>query len=254
MEKHGDPTFELHVMMAEFWGRMCLRIADAKVCCFASVAPAAARVFPTPTPLSLTTRLPTSQPTNQRNDAPDDVQLLPFNHTDQALALRSYVTELEALLGRKDRTLDLRPLHAAVALYGDAAKLVEEEAALLGDQEAAAALGSASAPVAAEGLRERLVDLNNRIAFTERRFLTPSGLPRRPWFKHVGQAPGLYKGYGADSLPGVTQAVNDGKMGQAQQQVLVAAWQIKEAALFLAGRPGQEEGAAATTTEAMDVQ
>ncbi len=31
MEKYGDPGFGLHVMMAEYWGRMGLRLADAKV-------------------------------------------------------------------------------------------------------------------------------------------------------------------------------------------------------------------------------
>lgn len=31
MEKFGDPSFGLHVMMAELWGKMALRIADAKV-------------------------------------------------------------------------------------------------------------------------------------------------------------------------------------------------------------------------------
>lgn len=31
MEKHADPTFGLHAMMAEYWGKMALRIADAKV-------------------------------------------------------------------------------------------------------------------------------------------------------------------------------------------------------------------------------
>lgn len=101
-------------------------------------------------------------------------------------------------------------------------------------------------------LAERVAEFNDRLAFTERRFLSPRGLPRRPWFKHVGQAPGLYKGYGAESLPGVTQAVNDGKMALAEEQVLVAAGRIRDAALFLAGRGGEEEevvGAEAVVTE-----
>lgn len=31
MEKHADPTFELHKMMAQFWGKLTLKIADATV-------------------------------------------------------------------------------------------------------------------------------------------------------------------------------------------------------------------------------
>jgi hypothetical protein len=140
----------------------------------------------------------------------------------------------------------LRLLHAAVALYGDAAILAAEEAAFLEQQGRFVAAGGAGS-LAGEGeWTRRMAALNDRLAFTERRFLTAEGLPHRPWFKHVGQAPGLYMGYGAESLPGVTQAVSDGMMHLAQQQVLVAAGRIKEAALFLAGRGGgggeEEEG------------
>jgi hypothetical protein len=31
MEKHADPSFALHTMMAEYWGKMGLRIADSMV-------------------------------------------------------------------------------------------------------------------------------------------------------------------------------------------------------------------------------
>lgn len=37
-------------------------------------------------------------------------------------------------------------------------------------------------------------DLNERLAMTERRFLSEEGLPGRKWFRHVLQAPGLYLG------------------------------------------------------------
>lgn len=174
-------------------------------------------------------------------------QILPLNHTDQAVALRSYVTDLETLLASRNRTLELRPLHAAVALYGDAAALAEEEAAFLHDQDAAAALGSPAHEVS-----ERLAKLNDRLAFTERRFLSPAGLPGRPWFLHVGQAPGLHLGYGAESLPGVTQAVNDGKMKLAEEQVIVAAKRIHEAALYLAGRGEQQQEDAEGVAVRMD--
>lgn len=93
---------------------------------------------------------------------------------------------------------------------------------------------------------------NDRLAFAERQLLSPPGLPGRLWFKHVGQAPGLYLGYGAESLPGVTQAVNDGRMVLAQEQVWVAAQRITDAALFLAGR--RREGEVVDVQEMMTVQ
>lgn len=77
--------------------------------------------------------------------------------------------------------------------------------------------------------------LNDRLAFTERRFLSAQGLPHRPWFKSIKQAPGLYLGYGAESFPGVTQALSDGEWTLAQDQVQVAADRVAAAANFLAG-------------------
>jgi N-acetylated-alpha-linked acidic dipeptidase len=35
------------------------------------------------------------------------------------------------------------------------------------------------------------------------------GLPGRPWFKNMVYAPGRYTGYGAKTLPGVREAIED---------------------------------------------
>ncbi len=183
MERFGDPGFKVHVMMAELWGRLALRLADAPV--------------------------------------------LPLNHTEQGHALDAYVTTLEELLASRDQPpnrLDLAPLKAAVRAYQAAARGVAEELLLLEEEDEVA-----------------LSTLNDRLAFTERRFCSKAGLPGRKWFRHIGQAPGLYLGYAGESLPGVTQAVNDGETVLAQEQVLVAASRIKAAATYLAGGMEEEE-------------
>lgn len=46
----------------------------------------------------------------------------------------------------------------------------------------------------ATATRVSVADLNERLGLTERRFLAQEGLPGRPWFRHVLQAPGLYLG------------------------------------------------------------
>ena len=79
-----------------------------------------------------------------------------------------------------------------------------------------------------------LAALNARLALTERRFLSPEGLPERPWFKHTLQAPGLYLGYAAEAFPGVRQALDDEDANLAQQQADVAAARVAAAANFLA--------------------
>ena len=70
---------------------------------------------------------------------------------------------------------------------------------------------------------------------TERKFLTASGLPGRPYFKHVVQAPGLYQGYDADVFPGLAQAIRDHDWVLAKQQTDLIAETIENAGNFLAG-------------------
>jgi N-acetylated-alpha-linked acidic dipeptidase len=45
------------------------------------------------------------------------------------------------------------------------------------------------------------------------------GLPGRPWFKNVIYAPGLFTGYGAKTLPGVREAIEERRYGDAQKYV-----------------------------------
>ena len=45
------------------------------------------------------------------------------------------------------------------------------------------------------------------------------GLPGRPWFKNVIYAPGLFTGYGAKTLPGVREAIEERRFADAQKYV-----------------------------------
>ena len=59
------------------------------------------------------------------------------------------------------------------------------------------------------------------------------GLPGRPWYKHVLQAPGLYTGYAARTLPGVDDAITAANWPLANAQAAVAAQRVAAAARFL---------------------
>jgi N-acetylated-alpha-linked acidic dipeptidase len=48
---------------------------------------------------------------------------------------------------------------------------------------------------------------NGMLRDVERMFTSPDGLPRRPWYKHLLYAPGLYTGYGVKTLPGVRESI-----------------------------------------------
>ncbi|MBY0502962.1 MAG: M28 family peptidase [Bryobacteraceae bacterium] len=53
----------------------------------------------------------------------------------------------------------------------------------------------------------------------EQRFLRTGGLPRRPWFRHVLQAPGFYTGYGVKTLPGIREAIEQRLWPEATEQI-----------------------------------
>ncbi len=67
----------------------------------------------------------------------------------------------------------------------------------------------------------------------ERQFLWPEGLPERPFYRHLLQAPGINLGYGAVTLPGVTQAIVDGNMTQASEQLDHVVQVVVQATHFL---------------------
>ena len=138
-----------------------------------------------------------------------DSDVIPFDHEKQAAALKKYSA---AVAGNG---LDLSALDANILAYEAAAAAVALEV-----QNASHA---------------DLADLNTRLSMTERQFLSDAGLPKRPWMKHTLQAPGFYLGYAAEALPGVQQALDDGDVELAQEQVGVVANCVQRAATFLAG-------------------
>ena len=88
----------------------------------------------------------------------------------------------------------------------------------------------ASAPAMSPAKR---LALNNDLAVAERKLLGADGLPGRPWVKHLLYAPGTYTGYGASTLPGVREAVEDGRFDEAKQQLLVLSAALTQEAAFI---------------------
>jgi N-acetylated-alpha-linked acidic dipeptidase len=73
---------------------------------------------------------------------------------------------------------------------------------------AAARYGKASAVVLKGPVNAAtLARANAMLRDAERMFTSPDGLPRRPWYKHLLYAPGLYTGYGVKTLPGVREGI-----------------------------------------------
>ena len=54
---------------------------------------------------------------------------------------------------------------------------------------------------------------------TERLLTDESGLPKRPWYRHLLYAPGYYTGYGVKTMPGVREAIEEGEWESIDREV-----------------------------------
>jgi N-acetylated-alpha-linked acidic dipeptidase len=81
---------------------------------------------------------------------------------------------------------------------------------------ALAAHGAALRPAS----RTRLLELMQGISQT---LLTDQGLPFRKWYKNMITAPGRFTGYGAKTLPGVREAIEEGRWDDAKRYIGVIA-------------------------------
>jgi N-acetylated-alpha-linked acidic dipeptidase len=80
---------------------------------------------------------------------------------------------------------------------------------------------------------DRLKALNQDLALAERKLTNPQGLPRRPWMQHLLYAPGWYTGYSAKTLPGVREAIEEGRYVEAEEQVVLVARALQDEAAWV---------------------
>ena len=73
------------------------------------------------------------------------------------------------------------------------------------------ALGDSEAP--------NLAALNTKLIESERKLTNDEGLPRRPWFKHLLYAPGIYSGYGVKTVPGVREGIEQKRYAETEQEM-----------------------------------
>merc|ERR1712137_1368319 len=143
-----------------------------------------------------------------------DREILQLDYGTTATSMQQYFTTLQQLASESGMQLDFSSLSTAINAFTSASQQVNKEI------EQAYQNGNYSP------------DLNERLQQTERQFIG-LGVPLRPYYKHVLQAPGLYQGYPPETFPGITQAVSNGNAQAAQSQVQITAYFITKAANFL---------------------
>ncbi len=60
---------------------------------------------------------------------------------------------------------------------------------------------------------------NAKLIESERRLSDATGLPGRPWFRHMIYAPGFYTGYGVKTIPAVREAIEQKRWQEADEQI-----------------------------------
>jgi N-acetylated-alpha-linked acidic dipeptidase len=167
-----------------------------------------------------------------------DADLLPFEFQGLSGAINGYAKELKKLANderqesiERDKDLD-DGLYAAVndprhplnppprediPPYLNFAPLDNSAAALTRAADRYhAALTRAWAPGVAPATLE---DLNAKLAQSEQSLTTEEGLLRRPWYKHMIDAPGVYSGYGVKTIPGVREAIEQRHWDEATSEI-----------------------------------
>jgi N-acetylated-alpha-linked acidic dipeptidase len=176
-----------------------------------------------------------------------DADILPFQFSDLADTIHTYVGELKTLSNDKrdqakerDKEIDEGVYQA---LYDPKKQMVPPPVEPIPPYLNFAPLDQASDDLttAAEELDKALAaaggtapsELNLDLIQSERILTNPDGLPNRPWFQHLIYAPGFYTGYGVKTIPGVREAIEQKDWKEADAQILrVSAALEHEADLF----------------------
>ena len=177
-----------------------------------------------------------------------DADVLPYEFNGFADTLHIYQTEVKKLLSdrqeearQRNRALDekwydavsdprrptLPPPRLEVPPFMNFAAL---ENALARLDEAASSYERATKKFAGRATVPGptvLRPINEKLLKLERLLTSPDGLPRRPWFKHLVYAPGFYTGYGAKTLPGIREGIEERHYDEAEKEIGRAAAAIK---------------------------
>ena len=193
-----------------------------------------------------------------------DADLLPFNFSDFADTIHTYVREIEKLLKDKQESIQEQnreleegvfkatadpkkmfvppskedvPPHLNFAPLENAADALTQSA-----EHYDRALEQTQKDGAWTVSQASLNSVNEKLVMSERKLTNSEGLPRRPWYQHLIYAPGAYTGYGVKTIPGVREAIEQKKWKEADGEIIRAAGVLQaEAALIESAAAGLEQ-------------
>jgi N-acetylated-alpha-linked acidic dipeptidase len=192
-----------------------------------------------------------------------DAEVLPFDFVDFADTVEKYTKDLEKLLANKQEEIRERnqeldegvfkatndprrptvapareevPPHLNFAPMQNAAEAVARSADRY-HKALAAKQGTLS-----ESQAESLHALNEKLIQCERKLTNEDGLPRRPWYKHLLYAPGVYSGYGVKTVPGVREGIEEKRYEEAEREIARVGKALEEEAALIDSAAQMLEG------------
>ena len=192
--RFGDPGLQYEVALAEVAGHIVLRTADAQVLPvrFTDFSATLDRYL---TELHAEVAAERTAATRQHELLDADAYRLAADPT-RPVAPPERLSDVPSI--------DLTPLDVA------ARRLQQSAQAYQAAYDASAAAGLAIAP-------RQLRAVNALIGTMEQRLLAGAGLPGRPWYENVMQAPGKLTGYAPKTLPAVREALEARDWGGAER-------------------------------------
>jgi N-acetylated-alpha-linked acidic dipeptidase len=198
--RFGDPTFEYEVALAKVAGHMVMRTADAEVLPM--------RFTDFSGTLDRYVKELHQEVAAERRAAAQQHKLL----DSDAYRLASDPTRPVAPPERLSDVpnIDLAPLDLAAQRLRQSAQAFET---------AYAASAAAGLAIPARQLRQ----INDLMATLEQRLLDEAGLPGRPWYRNMMQAPGNLTGYAPKTIPAVREAIEARNWSRAEQYAAITA-------------------------------
>ena len=179
-----------------------------------------------------------------------DAEVLPYDFKLLTATIKGYDAELKALVkslqeeaATRKRNIDMglytlmndpqNPVHAPEPLSAPPAiDFSGFDNAIAALEKASSNFEQAEAELVALSPEKRR-KLNGELALAERKLTSDAGLPRRPWVKHLLYAPGTYTGYGAKTVPGVREALEQSRYPEASEQLVVVTKAIGDEAAYV---------------------
>ena len=194
-----------------------------------------------------------------------DAEVLPFDFVNFADTVGMYTKNLEKLLADKQEeirernqeldegmfkaTFDPRrptvaPVREEVPPHLNFAPMQNAVDSLMRSaKHYQQALSQKEASLGDDAVTAKLGALNRELMESERRLTNAEGLPRRPWYKHLLYAPGVYTGYGVKTVPGVREGIEQKRYAEAEHEMVRVAKALEDESALIESAARQLEQA-----------